>query len=444
MIYCGQCGAENPDTNKFCANCGAPIGNLNRVVDTDQAAEQYLRNNTEIEQIDYINLERENERIQKPSRKPSKSRKRRSIPWMIVSIVALIASIACVFIDSPTVVGIIAAVCLALGIISLVMKAKLRGFAIAAIVTSSLVLLLALLNGALNVFNGSSKSDQQVIFGDFEYTIPGYYEKEESGDPNNYLYVVENRNSGAVLLFVSVNMYDDHPEYASIFSDNEALVNQNMDMINSELDNPLEVCIKGGLNNLNARQISFISNGQMGGLKTKKYSFSTYSDEIGDVHGLCVGSFDIYTGKAYSVILMETDNSKKNYIDDFDKIIASAVFKGKGGTSNGTSIGSSNNDTKSSSGGSIFSTGGVDPQLKAALDEYEAFVDEYVEFMKKYQANPNNAIGMITDYTQMLTKLASFADKVNEMDTSKMSKEDYAYYLDVLNRVEKKMLDVAY
>ena len=120
-----------------------------------------------------------------------------------------------------------------------------------------------------------------------------------------------------------------------------------------------------------------------------------------------------------------------------EEVINSAVV--------GQSYGSSNDsDNKSSSDESIFSTGGVDPQLKAALDEYEAFVDEYVEFMKKYQADPNNALGMISDYTSMLTRLAEFSEKINGYDTSKMSKADYAYYLDVLNRVEKKMLDVAY
>lgn len=441
MAFCGRCGTQNPDENKFCSNCGAPLGIINRVLDSDQDVEDYLRNNTEIEQIDYINLESENIKERKPSRKPIKLKKRRSIPWMIVSIVALITSIVCVFLDNPTVVGIIAVVCLILGIISLVMKSKLRGFAIATIVSSSLVLVLALLNGALNTINGYSKPDQHIVFGDYEYDIPGYYENSDTGDNKSDLYVVEHGNSGAILVFLSVDIYENHPEYPSLISNNESLINQKMDMINREMDQPLEDCIMSGLNNINAKQISFISNGQMGGLKTKKYSFTSNYNEIGDAHGLCVGTFDIYTGNVYCVILMETDNSEKNYIDDFDKIIASAIFKGKGGVSTESHVNSGSN---SSSEGSASPAGGVDPQLKAALDEYEAFVDEYVSFMKKYQADPNNAIGMITDYTQMLTKLASFADKVNGMDTSKMSKEDYAYYLEVLNRIEKKMLDVAY
>ena len=280
MAFCGRCGTQNPDENKFCSNCGAPLGIINRVLDSDQDVEDYLRNNTEIEQIDYINLESENIKERKPSRKPIKVKKRRSIPWMIVSIVALITSIVCVFLDNPTVVGIIAVVCLILGIISLVMKSKLRGFAIATIVSSSLVLVLALLNGALNTINGYSKPDQHIVFGDYEYDIPGYYENSDTGDNKSDLYVVEHGNSGAILVFLSVDMYENHPEYPSLISNNESLINQKMDMINREMDQPLEDCIMSGLNNINAKQISFISNGQMGGLKTKKYSFTSNYNEI--------------------------------------------------------------------------------------------------------------------------------------------------------------------
>ena len=72
MAFCGRCGTQNPDENKFCSNCGAPLGIINRVLDSDQDAEEYLKNNTEIEQIDYINLERENIIERRPFRKPTK------------------------------------------------------------------------------------------------------------------------------------------------------------------------------------------------------------------------------------------------------------------------------------------------------------------------------------------------------------------------------------
>lgn len=87
---------------------------------------------------------------------------------------------------------------------------------------------------------------------------------------------------------------------------------------------------------------------------------------------------------------------------------------------------------------------GVDPDLKAFLDSYEKFVDEYVDFMKKYQSDPGNAIAMMDDYTRILKQYADFTDKINKYDTKTMSKADLEYYLDVTNRCSKKMLSAAY
>ena len=87
---------------------------------------------------------------------------------------------------------------------------------------------------------------------------------------------------------------------------------------------------------------------------------------------------------------------------------------------------------------------GVDPDLKAFLDSYEAFIDEYVDFMKKYQSDPGNSIAMLNDYTKIMNKYADFTDKINRYDTQTMSKADLEYYLDVTNRCSKKMLSAAY
>lgn len=87
-------------------------------------------------------------------------------------------------------------------------------------------------------------------------------------------------------------------------------------------------------------------------------------------------------------------------------------------------------------------TSGVDPDLKKFLDSYEAFIDEYVDFMKKYMNDPGNVISMLSEYTQIMTKYEDFAAKIEKYDSDTMSKEDAKYYLDVVNRCNKKMLDV--
>ncbi len=85
---------------------------------------------------------------------------------------------------------------------------------------------------------------------------------------------------------------------------------------------------------------------------------------------------------------------------------------------------------------------GVDPDLKAFLDSYEAFVDEYVDFMKKYSSDPSNSLSMISEYSEIMNKYADFADKIDKYNSKEMSTEDAKYYLEVTTRCSQKMLDI--
>lgn len=87
------------------------------------------------------------------------------------------------------------------------------------------------------------------------------------------------------------------------------------------------------------------------------------------------------------------------------------------------------------------SEGGVTPEFKAAMDEYEAFYDEYCDFMKKYiSADPASSLGMLEDYTKMLGRLDEMNKSLDEMGEKEMSTADYNYYIDVTARIEKKLL----
>lgn len=89
------------------------------------------------------------------------------------------------------------------------------------------------------------------------------------------------------------------------------------------------------------------------------------------------------------------------------------------------------------------SSGDVDPDLKAFLDEYEAFMDDYVEFMKKYTES-GSSVEMLSDYMTMMQRYADFASVAEKYNSEEMSAADAAYYLDVTTRISKKMLEVAY
>ena len=85
--------------------------------------------------------------------------------------------------------------------------------------------------------------------------------------------------------------------------------------------------------------------------------------------------------------------------------------------------------------------GGIRPEFKAAMDAYEAFYDEYCAFMQKYKQNPMD-LSLLSEYSSMLAKVAEMDEKFNAWDQNDMSDEELKYYLDVLTRVEKKMIDL--
>lgn len=82
----------------------------------------------------------------------------------------------------------------------------------------------------------------------------------------------------------------------------------------------------------------------------------------------------------------------------------------------------------------------VDPDLKAYLDSYEAYMDEYIDFMVKMNDNPND-LTVLTEYTEMLLKYNEFAEAIDKYDPDTMSPADSAYYWEVINRVNKKLMD---
>ncbi len=85
---------------------------------------------------------------------------------------------------------------------------------------------------------------------------------------------------------------------------------------------------------------------------------------------------------------------------------------------------------------------GMHPEFKEAMDSYEEFMDEYCEFMEKYKDSDGTDVGMLADYTEYLSKYTEFVDSFDDWDEDEMNDTELAYYLDVQNRVNKKLLEV--
>lgn len=85
---------------------------------------------------------------------------------------------------------------------------------------------------------------------------------------------------------------------------------------------------------------------------------------------------------------------------------------------------------------------GMHRDFKEAMDSYEEFFDEYVAFMKKYE-NSDNPMPMFSDYTKFMSQYSETMQKLDEWKSKDLNTKEAAYLLDVTNRINKKLLEVA-
>lgn len=84
----------------------------------------------------------------------------------------------------------------------------------------------------------------------------------------------------------------------------------------------------------------------------------------------------------------------------------------------------------------------IDSDFRAMMDSYENFVDEYVSFCKPYEAS-DNALSMVSDYMEMMSKYAEWAETIATIDEESLSDSDCLYYSEVMLRCSAKLMTVA-
>lgn len=86
----------------------------------------------------------------------------------------------------------------------------------------------------------------------------------------------------------------------------------------------------------------------------------------------------------------------------------------------------------------------VDPEFKAALDQYEAFIDGYCDFLEAYlTADTDTRLSMMEDYAAWMSQYAEVMDAVRTLDAcqDEMTPAQLSYYVEVTARVSQRMIE---
>lgn len=85
---------------------------------------------------------------------------------------------------------------------------------------------------------------------------------------------------------------------------------------------------------------------------------------------------------------------------------------------------------------------GMRPEFKEAIDSYEDYFDEYCNFMKKYSESPDD-LSLLGEYMEYLTQYSETMEKMDALNDGELNDAEMKYYLEVTNRINQKLLDVA-
>lgn len=84
----------------------------------------------------------------------------------------------------------------------------------------------------------------------------------------------------------------------------------------------------------------------------------------------------------------------------------------------------------------------IRPEIKEAIDSFEAFIDEYCAFMVKYSESDGKDLSALADYANFIAKLADMESKMDKLEEDFTEAESY-YYAEVSLRCSQKLLEAS-
>ena len=85
------------------------------------------------------------------------------------------------------------------------------------------------------------------------------------------------------------------------------------------------------------------------------------------------------------------------------------------------------------------SSDAIRPEIKEAIDAYEAFIDEYVAFMEKYESSDNDT-SLLMDYLNFMSKISDYEKKMDQLEKD-LNDAEAVYFTEVMLRCDKKLLE---
>ena len=79
-------------------------------------------------------------------------------------------------------------------------------------------------------------------------------------------------------------------------------------------------------------------------------------------------------------------------------------------------------------------------EFKKTMDDYEDFMDSYCELMEKYNDDPAT---FMDEYLEMNQTYLTVMEELDAIDEDELTDEEEAYYLEVMARINSKLLEVA-
>lgn len=149
------------------------------------------------------------------------------------------------------------------------------------------------------------------------------------------------------------------------------------------------------------------------------------------------GSYD-YTAKNESGWEINIDNFDKNEMQ-IHLYSPEWLTDDEDDTDDSSSEESTNDETES---GSDKLVNGMRAEFKEAMDSYEEFYDEYCDFMEEYADDPTD-LNLISQYSDLVSKAADMDKKFEKWDEDDLNDAELQYYLEVSERISKKLLEIA-